>query len=234
MSVFNYVIGRGLRYLSPPRSAPELLLGDTEYGPAIDMWSAGCILAELFAGTPILARCTDVEQMHKIFKLCVSPSEDFGEKKLRHLQQILNQVILISHFPASAMTLINKLLAIEPEKRGPAASALRSKFFTTGPLPTNPSNLPRYPQSKNLTLSFATKKQENKACSSKGMVKREVTRGRGKDLKTAQTPEFIAARQSKVMCISHKFKTDEECGTCFTIEPLRKGIQQYNGSPKCC
>lgn len=53
-----------------------------------------------------------------------------------------------------------------------------------------------------------------------------VTRGRPRDLKTAQTPEFMAAGQSKVTCISHKFKTDEEGGTGFRIEPPRRGIQQ--------
>jgi serine/threonine protein kinase len=40
--------------------APELLLGATEYGPAIDMWSAGCILAELFTGKPIMPGRTEV------------------------------------------------------------------------------------------------------------------------------------------------------------------------------
>jgi len=33
---------------------PELLLGATDYGVAVDIWSAGCILAELLAGKPIL------------------------------------------------------------------------------------------------------------------------------------------------------------------------------------
>lgn len=40
--------------------APELLLGSTEYGVAIDMWSVGCILAELFAGKPIMPGRTEV------------------------------------------------------------------------------------------------------------------------------------------------------------------------------
>ena len=53
-----------------------------------------------------------------------------------------------------------------------------------------------------------------------------MTRGRPKDIKNAQTPEFMVAGQSKVTCISHKFKTDEEGGTGFRIEPPRKGIQQ--------
>lgn len=40
--------------------APELLLGSTDYGVGIDLWSAGCILAELFSGRPILPGRTEV------------------------------------------------------------------------------------------------------------------------------------------------------------------------------
>ena len=39
---------------------PELLLGATSYGTAVDMWSAGCILAELYAGQPIFPGETEV------------------------------------------------------------------------------------------------------------------------------------------------------------------------------
>lgn len=40
--------------------APELLLGATQYGVGIDMWSTGCILAELFTGEPIMPGRTEV------------------------------------------------------------------------------------------------------------------------------------------------------------------------------
>lgn len=39
---------------------PELLLGATNYGVAVDLWSAGCILAELYAGKPIMPGRTEV------------------------------------------------------------------------------------------------------------------------------------------------------------------------------
>uniref|UniRef100_A0A1J3D0Y2 Putative serine/threonine-protein kinase n=3 Tax=Noccaea caerulescens TaxID=107243 RepID=A0A1J3D0Y2_NOCCA len=216
--------------------APELLLGATEYGPAIDLWSAGCILTELFAGKPIMPGRTEVEQMHKIFKLCGSPTEDYWRRATLPLatsfkpshpyKPVLAETF--SHFPASALILINKLLAIEPEKRGSAASSLRSEFFTTEPLPANPSNLPRYPPSKELDAKL--RNEEARKLRVEDNNKRRggetVTRGRPKDLKTAQTPEFMAAGQSKVTCISHKFKTDEDGGTGFRIEPPRRGIQQ--------
>lgn len=39
---------------------PELLLGATDYGVAVDLWSTGCILAELYAGKPIMPGRTEV------------------------------------------------------------------------------------------------------------------------------------------------------------------------------
>lgn len=39
---------------------PELLLGATYYGTAVDLWSTGCILAELYAGKPIMPGRTEV------------------------------------------------------------------------------------------------------------------------------------------------------------------------------
>jgi cyclin-dependent kinase 12/13 len=40
--------------------APELLLGAVDYGVGVDLWSVGCILAELFAGKPIMPARTEV------------------------------------------------------------------------------------------------------------------------------------------------------------------------------
>lgn len=40
--------------------APELLLGARDYGVGIDLWSAGCLLAEMFAGKPIMQGRTEV------------------------------------------------------------------------------------------------------------------------------------------------------------------------------
>lgn len=45
--------------------APELLLGATDYGAAIDMWSVGCILAELLVGKPIMPGRTEVLFMNQ-------------------------------------------------------------------------------------------------------------------------------------------------------------------------
>ena len=56
---------------------PELLLGPTEYRVAVDLRNIGSILAELLVGKPIMLGQTEIEQLHRIFKLCGSLSEDY-------------------------------------------------------------------------------------------------------------------------------------------------------------
>ncbi|XP_061432160.1 cyclin-dependent kinase-like 1 [Lethenteron reissneri] len=46
--------------------APELLVGDTQYGPAVDVWALGCVFAELLAGEPLWPGRSDVDQLHLI------------------------------------------------------------------------------------------------------------------------------------------------------------------------
>jgi len=47
---------------------PELLLGAKHYGPAVDIWSCGCIFAELMLRTPYFAAETDIGQLNVIFR----------------------------------------------------------------------------------------------------------------------------------------------------------------------
>lgn len=137
---------------------PELLLGATDYGVGVDLWSAGCILGELLAGRPIMPGRTEVEQLHKIFKLCGSPSEEYWKKsKLPHAtifkpQQSYKRCIAetFKDFPPSSLPLIETLLAIDPSERLTATAALNSEFFMTKPYACDPSSLPKYPPSKEM------------------------------------------------------------------------------------
>ncbi|KAI4333956.1 hypothetical protein L6164_018702 [Bauhinia variegata] len=137
---------------------PELLLGASHYGVAVDLWSAGCIVGELYSGRPILPGKTEVEQLHRIFKLCGSPSEDYWLKlRLRHSTAFKPPhhyrrcvAETFKEHPFSALRLIETLLSLDPSDRGTAATALKSEFFTTEPLACDPSSLPKYPPSKEI------------------------------------------------------------------------------------
>ncbi|XP_027336910.1 probable serine/threonine-protein kinase At1g54610 [Abrus precatorius] len=128
--------------------APELLLGSTDYGIGIDLWSVGCLLAEMFVGRPIMPGRTEVEQLHMIFKLFGAPSEDYFRKlKLTtsyRAPQPYKPIYQESFqkFPSSSNGLLTKLLDLDPANRGSAASALQSEFFKCSPLACDPSALP--------------------------------------------------------------------------------------------
>ncbi|KAK2656095.1 hypothetical protein Ddye_009147 [Dipteronia dyeriana] len=128
--------------------APELLLSSTDYGVGIDLWSAGCLLAEMFIGRPIMPGRTEVEQLHRIFKLCGSPSEDYWKKlkssttfrPAQHYKPSFQEAF--GDFPSSSFGILTTLLSLDPAYRGTATSALQSQFFSSSPLACDLSGLP--------------------------------------------------------------------------------------------
>jgi serine/threonine protein kinase len=137
---------------------PELLLGASHYGVGVDLWSTGCILGELYAGKPILPGKTEVEQLHKIFKLCGSPTENYWRKQKLPSSAGFKTAIpyrrkvseMFKDFPASVLSLLETLLSIDPDHRSSADRALESEYFKTKPFACDPSNLPKYPPSKEI------------------------------------------------------------------------------------
>ncbi|KAE8707806.1 Cyclin-dependent kinase C-1 [Hibiscus syriacus] len=218
---------------------PELLLGATYYSTAVDLWSTGCILAELYAGKPILPGRTEVEQLHKIFKLCGSPSEDYWRKsKLPHATIFKPQrpyrrsvAETFKEFPAPALALMETLLSIDPSDRGSAASALKSEFFTTKPLPCDPSSLPKYPPSKELDAKMRDEEaRRQRAAATKGQ-RPELDRRATRESRALPAPDANAElvlsmqkRQNKSdsKCRSEKFNPHpEEAASGFPIDPPR-------------
>ncbi|XP_020244923.1 probable serine/threonine-protein kinase At1g54610 [Asparagus officinalis] len=186
---------------------PELLLGATDYGVGVDLWSAGCILAELLAGKPIMPGRTEVEQLHKIFKLCGSPSEDYWKKsKLPHAtifkpQQPYKRCIAetFKDFPPSSLPLIETLLAIDPAERQTATAALNSEFFTTPPYACEPSSLPQYPPSKEMDAKLRDEEARRLRAAGRGNGDgTKKTRTRDRAARAVPAPEANAELQANI------------------------------------
>ncbi|CAL4950112.1 unnamed protein product [Urochloa decumbens] len=185
---------------------PELLLGATDYGVGIDLWSAGCILAELLYGKPIMPGRTEVEQLHKIFKLCGSPSEEYWKKsKLPHAtifkpQQPYKRCIreTFKDFPASALPLVETLLAIDPAERQTATAALHIDFFSTEPYACDPSSLPTYPPSKEMDAKLRDEEARRLRAAAKAKGEAKRTRPRDRSHRAGPAPEANAEIQANL------------------------------------
>lgn len=140
--------------------APELLLGATSYDASIDMWSIGCVFAELYIGHPIFQGKTELEQITKIFDICGTPTTEswpdykflplsnkfVPEKaKPRRLKEYLVREASLRKriLPKGALDLIEALLSLDPEQRLTAADCQKATYFQIRPLPpADPASLP--------------------------------------------------------------------------------------------
>ncbi|KAL9393250.1 hypothetical protein Peur_012535 [Populus x canadensis] len=186
---------------------PELLLGATDYGVSIDLWSAGCILAELLAGKPIMPGRTEVEQLHKIYKLCGSPSDEYWKKSrlpnatLFKPREPYKRCIreTFKDFPPSSLPLIETLLAIDPVERQTATAALKSEFFTTEPYACEPSSLPKYPPSKEMDAKRRDDEARRLRAASKAQGDAgKKTRTRERHARAMPAPDANAELQSNI------------------------------------
>jgi len=122
--------------------APELLLGTRDYGAAVDMWSIGCIFAELITNEPQFQGKNEVDQLTKIFSLCGIPTESTwpGYKRLPNARSLrlpqtspINAATMIRttfpFLPSSGSALLTSLLSLNPAERPSASEALGHVFF---------------------------------------------------------------------------------------------------------
>ena len=134
---------------------PELLLGCNQYTTKIDMWSVGCIIAEMFRRGGLLKGSTEANQLDLIFKTMGHPTrEDWpdidtmcplwknfepksGEqvfpRRLREELKARLSANAMNWMTPHAMDMIDNLLAHNPEKRWSADKALLAEYFFDSP-----------------------------------------------------------------------------------------------------
>ncbi|EEQ88471.1 negative regulator of the PHO system [Blastomyces dermatitidis] len=121
--------------------APDVLLGSRMYNTSIDIWSAGCIMAEMYMGRPLFPGSTNEDQLQKIFRLMGTPSErswpgisQFPEYKPNFPVYATQDLSLIlPQIDPLGLDLLNRMLQLRPEMRISAADALRHAWFNDLP-----------------------------------------------------------------------------------------------------
>jgi cyclin-dependent kinase 3 len=117
--------------------APEILLGEKHYTPAVDMWSVGCIMAELARSKVLFRGDSEIGQLFEIFKILGTPGDSLwpGISRLpdykdafpkwhgNHISQVIPQL------DALGVDLISKMLRYNPAERISAKEAMRHAWF---------------------------------------------------------------------------------------------------------
>ena len=121
----------------------ELLLGSRHYTTAVDMWSVGCIIAEMFLSRPLFyVKGADgvPDQILGILKLCGSPDAELPLDRFpgwveptKHYTRRLKEYLLDNGVPSGAADLLEQLLALNPEQRPTAEECLRHEWIRGTP-----------------------------------------------------------------------------------------------------
>ncbi|CAH9102894.1 unnamed protein product [Cuscuta epithymum] len=132
--------------------APELLYGSIQYGPEIDMWSLGCIFAELLSLEPLFPGTSDIDQLGRIFSVLGDFSEevwpgcvhlpDYNIISFNKVEKPIGlEGCLVNRSPDEIL-LVKKLLCYDPAGRGTAMELLlHDKYLNEEPLPVAVSEL---------------------------------------------------------------------------------------------
>lgn len=120
--------------------APEVLLGSRHYSTGVDMWSVGCIFAEMIMRQPLFPGDSEIDEIFRIFRLLGTPDEDVwpGVTTLPdykasfpnwHPKDLASQ---IAGSTDDSVELIAGMLAYDPAKRMSAKQALQAPYFQVG------------------------------------------------------------------------------------------------------
>jgi len=119
--------------------APEVMVSWQKYDVAIDVWSAGCVFAEMFQGQPLFAGKNHIQQLSLIIDLLGTPTDDVIERvcnrdSLGFLQRLPRQPNInfsqkFHRADVDAIDLLEKMLVFDPQTRIDCIGSLEHKYL---------------------------------------------------------------------------------------------------------
>ncbi|KAG5548603.1 hypothetical protein RHGRI_014079 [Rhododendron griersonianum] len=117
--------------------APELIFGATEYTTAIDVWSTGCVMAELLLGQPLFPGESGVDQLVEIIKVLGTPTREeikcmnpnYTEFKFPQIKPHPWHKVFQKRLPPEAVDLVCRFFQYSPNLRCTALEACIHPFF---------------------------------------------------------------------------------------------------------
>uniref|UniRef100_A0A4W5R4V0 mitogen-activated protein kinase n=1 Tax=Hucho hucho TaxID=62062 RepID=A0A4W5R4V0_9TELE len=165
----GYVVTRWYR-------APEVILSWMHYTQTVDIWSVGCIMAEMLSGKPLFKGNDHLDQLTEIMKITGTPTQEFitklqsqdAKNYVKSLPKVQKKDLqaLFSKFNPQAVTVIERMLLLDPESRVTAAQALALPYFSEFREPEEETEAQPYDHSvdnSNLPLEQWKRKEEGKA-----------------------------------------------------------------------
>lgn len=132
--------------------APELLYGSRDYGLEVDLWSLGCIFAELLTLQPLFPGTADIDQLSRIISVLGNLDEsvwvgcsklpDYGIISFSKVENPAGIEARLPNRSPDEVALVKRLVCYDPAKRATAMELLHDKYFNEEPLPVPISELP--------------------------------------------------------------------------------------------
>jgi len=116
--------------------APELLLGSPTYSTPVDVWSAGCIIAEMSSHRPLFPGDSEIDQLYKMFRTLGTPTDEewpgvtqFKDYKAAFPQWPKMGLTKVVKGPSLLLDLLSNMMVYDPSCRVSAKHALLHDFF---------------------------------------------------------------------------------------------------------
>ncbi|KAL8171649.1 hypothetical protein V2J09_023453 [Rumex salicifolius] len=117
--------------------APEILLGSRHYSTPVDVWSVGCIFAEMVNQRPLFPGDSEIDELFRIFRIMGTPNEDTwpGVTSLPDYKSSFPKWAakelpgLVPSLDPTGIDLLIKMLCLDPSKRITARNALEHEYF---------------------------------------------------------------------------------------------------------